>query len=382
MRSHQTLVMTFLLACVMVGGVAHAAVVDFESLAVGTTLGTSSTPLVVGDLEFTQVLGGYQKVGSRGGDHVAVEANASNSSGSMDRIRRADGQPFWLNSIMIGNMGTYTGFGNFRIEFEIGLAAGGRYWKTYFQAPGGRTVTAADLGVAGVALSYLHINLVSYAPLLNYYYDDIDYSLTAPIDANAGADQTVEGTSPAGADVALDGSGSVGAASYEWSEAGAVLATGATPTVTLGLGVHTVTLTATGEGGASDTDQCVITVEDTTAPSFTLNVLQARLWPANHKLLLAATVTGISDICDLDPAVDIVVTSNEPLNGPGSGNTEEDWVIVQNGDTWEIWLRAERDGPCDGRIYDVSVTVTDDSGNAAADAATAVVPHDQGKKGK
>jgi DNA-binding beta-propeller fold protein YncE len=88
--------------------------------------------------------------------------------------------------------------------------------------------------------------------------------------ANAGADQTVE---CAGATTAvnLDGSASTAGSgtinSYSWDEGATPLGTGAMLTVNLPVGTHTITLTVTDTGGGSDTDDVVITVQDTLAPN-------------------------------------------------------------------------------------------------------------------
>ena len=88
--------------------------------------------------------------------------------------------------------------------------------------------------------------------------------------ANAGADQTVE---CAGATTAvnLDGSASTAGSgtinSYSWTEGATPLGTGAMLTVNLPVGTHTITLTVTDTGGGSDTDDVVITVQDTLAPN-------------------------------------------------------------------------------------------------------------------
>ncbi|MCH8991640.1 MAG: hypothetical protein IIA44_07835, partial [Acidobacteria bacterium] len=83
--------------------------------------------------------------------------------------------------------------------------------------------------------------------------------------ADAGVDQTVSDADADGAEaVSLDGSlssdpdGTI--ASYDWSEGGTTIATGATPTVSLGVGVHTITLTVTDNDGDSGTDTVVVTV--------------------------------------------------------------------------------------------------------------------------
>ena len=93
---------------------------------------------------------------------------------------------------------------------------------------------------------------------------------TASPTANAGIDQTVEcgGATTA---VNLDGSASTAGSgtinSYSWAEGATPLGTGATLTVNLPTGTHTITLTVTDTGGGSDTDDVVVTVQDTLAPN-------------------------------------------------------------------------------------------------------------------
>jgi len=150
---------------------------------------------------------------------------------------------------------------------------------------------------------------------------------------------------------------------------------------TFPLGATVVTWTVTDDSGNSASAQQTVTIVDTTAPSGVFDVLKDVLQPPNHRMHLCVTLSDVSDICDADPEVEIVVTSNEEINGPGDGNAEADWEVKQNGDVWEVWLRAERSGGGDGRTYTVTMTVTDDSGNAATATATVVVPHDNGNKG-
>ena len=102
----------------------------------------------------------------------------------------------------------------------------------------------------------------------NFRVQKFSTTATAPT-ANAGADQTVE---CAGATTAvnLDGSASTAGSgtinSYSWAEGATALGTGAMLTVNLPVGTHTITLTVTDTGGGSDTDDVVITVQDTLAP--------------------------------------------------------------------------------------------------------------------
>ena len=151
----------------------------------------------------------------------------------------------------------------------------------------------------------------------------------APV-ANAGADQTVACQLP----VTLDGSASTDAnstegtnddiAAFEWFLGDSAIATGEVVDVDLPIGINLVTLLVTDSMGASDTDTVTVTVIDTIAPVVALHMTPSRLWPPNHKM---KTVQAVLDIQDCDPltTVELVsVTSNEPDNGLGDGDTSSD----------------------------------------------------------
>jgi len=63
------------------------------------------------------------------------------------------------------------------------------------------------------------------------------------------------------------------------------------------------------------------------------------------------------------------VTSNEPINGTGDGDTEPDWEIV---DAHHIRLRAERAGSGTGRIYTVTITCANGAGTDTKTVAVIV----------
>ena len=68
------------------------------------------------------------------------------------------------------------------------------------------------------------------------------------------------------------------------------------------------------------------------------------------------------------------VTSDEPDNGNGDGNTVNDIVIA--GDCRSVQLRSERAGPLNGRVYIVTLRVKDASGNSTTKTVKLTVPKD------
>lgn len=206
----------------------------------------------------------------------------------------------------------------------------------------------------------------------------------APV-AEAGEDQTVD----CGAPVVLDGSASTDANStegtnddivaFEWFLGDSLIAEGEVVEVTLPIGTNVVTLKVTDTVGASDTDEVTVTVVDTLPPVVSLHMSPDKLWPPNHKM---KTVEAILDIQDCDPntTVELVsVTSNEPDNGLGDGDTSGDIAGATLGtDDRSVQVRAERSGTGSGRIYTFVYRVTDGSGNSTEATATVRVPHDMG----
>ena len=132
---------------------------------------------------------------------------------------------------------------------------------------------------------------------------------------------------------------------------------------------------------ASDHDPVIVglklTPSDTEAPVITLKRSGQTLWPPNHKyqsISLAQIVASVSDNVDDLSVADVVITrvsSDEPENGTGDGNTEDD--IVLEG-CQAVKLRAERSGTGDGRVYTVEVAVKDDAGNVGTASYRLEVP--------
>jgi hypothetical protein len=105
------------------------------------------------------------------------------------------------------------------------------------------------------------------------------------------------------------------------------------------------------------------------------------LWPANHKLIPVAASITRNDVYDPNPSfVLISITSNEPDNGLGDGDTPMDIEgAAFNTDDRSFSLRAERSATGSGRVYTVTYRATDASGNTANASAEVIVPLNQGK---
>jgi hypothetical protein len=202
----------------------------------------------------------------------------------------------------------------------------------------------------------------------------IDIVDTTPPEVDAGPDMTVEAGYPAiihGSatdlvDLDLD---------YVWKEGDTVLGTEADLNYTFTLGTHVLTLNATDDSGNTGTDTVTIEAVDTTPPEINISVDPDIMWPPNHKYVEVETVVTVHDAVDPSPTLTLVsVTSNEPDNGKGDGNSVNDIEIL--GDTM-FRLRAERSGKGQGRIYTITYGAEDASGNYAEASVTITVPHNQ-----
>lgn len=201
-----------------------------------------------------------------------------------------------------------------------------------------------------------------------------------PPTANAGPDQRVECTGGR-TSVTLNGTGSSDpdgdTLTYSWSgDLGT--ASGPMPSFSCALGTFNMTLTVNDGKGGTSSDGVYISVVDTTPPviasvAATPNVL----WPPNHKMVPVTVSVSASDVCDASVSCSITsVSSNEPINGLGDGDTAPDWVITG---ALTVDLRAERSGTGTGRVYTITVTCSDGSGNSSTKTVMVTVPHDQRK---
>ena len=137
--------------------------------------------------------------------------------------------------------------------------------------------------------------------------------------------------------------------------------------------VGETTVTTTSTSGASSTFKVI--VKDAQAPTVSdPSATPVLLWPPNHSMRDVMVNYTATDNC---PGVNCVlsVSSNEPVNGTGDGDSSPDWEIVDN---HHVRLRAERAGSGTGRIYTITVTCTDAAGNVTTKTTTVIVAHNIG----
>jgi hypothetical protein len=145
------------------------------------------------------------------------------------------------------------------------------------------------------------------------------------------------------------------------------------------MGDTTVTFTAMDASGNSSSCSAIVTVVDTTPPEISASLDETVLWPPDHKMVEINATVEVTDICDPSPTFVLTsITSSEPDNavGNGDGNTVDDIQGADFGtaDT-SFLLRAERAATGGGRVYTVTYTAIDSSGNMTDSVVEVVVPH-------
>jgi subtilisin-like proprotein convertase family protein len=143
------------------------------------------------------------------------------------------------------------------------------------------------------------------------------------------------------------------------------------------VGTTTITWTATDTSGNTASALQTVAVGDQQAPSITnVSASPNSLWPANHKMIDVTVSYNFGDNCTAASSItrSLSVSSNEPLNGTGDGDTAPDWEII---DANRLRLRAERAGGGTGRIYTITITATDSSGNTTTRNVAVTVPHNR-----
>jgi hypothetical protein len=104
---------------------------------------------------------------------------------------------------------------------------------------------------------------------------------------------------------------------------------------------------------------------------------QLYLWPPNHKFhtIQVSDCFAVEDDCQDTPKAEFIwASSDEPIDSIGDGHHAPD---IQMDDCGALALRAERQGPKDGRVYKLGVRAVDAAGHASEGVCTVIVDHDQ-----
>ncbi|MFZ9682397.1 MAG: hypothetical protein ACO3DQ_04235 [Cephaloticoccus sp.] len=113
---------------------------------------------------------------------------------------------------------------------------------------------------------------------------------------------------------------------------------------------QTVTVTASDAAGNTSTGTFIIVVQDTTAPVInSVTPSTGVIWPPNHKMVPITVAVDADDNTGVASVNVISITSNEPDDGKG-----------------------------DGRVYTITVEVTDAYGNVSVATTTVTVPKNGG----
>jgi len=284
------------------------------------------------------------------------------------------GPPYEVYHCDLGSSATLDGSGSYDRNGTIDV-----YSWNYGSAGGGAGV---QIGVKPVFDCSYEVGDVPVALSVKDYDGLTDSDdATIQIAVNAGSDIAAECSGHTGTAVSLGGGLPNSATlSYQWTdENGNLIGSQAQVSPTVPLGTHDYTVTVTDARGEQRSDSVKVTIVDTVPPSMSLNLSPDILWPPNHKMRDISAAISVSDGCDPNPQVKLVsVVSNEPDNGAGDGNTVNDIQNTDIGsDDRSFSLRAERSGTGTGRVYTVTYSVTDGSGNQSTKQGTVAVPLSQ-----
>lgn len=118
---------------------------------------------------------------------------------------------------------------------------------------------------------------------------------------------------------------------------------------------------------------------DRIPPTASCSVTPGNLWPPNHEMVaVTASVTGTDGQSGVAGFSLVSVTSSEPDDGLGDGDTPDDiqgWTLGTPDTNGQ--LRAERSGRGSGRAYTLTYRGFDNAGNSTSCVATVKVPHNR-----
>jgi hypothetical protein len=184
---------------------------------------------------------------------------------------------------------------------------------------------------------------------------------------NAGPDQTVFIEYPVSVSATFSdpGSADTHTATIDWGdgtvEPGTVDETAGTVSGShtyLDDGIYTVTVTVTDDDGAWGDDTFTVTVVTAVSDPQTI-------WPPNGRMVLVRVIVTDPDV--------VMITIDSIFQDEPVGD-EPDAIINLDG---TAYLRAERDGNGNGRVYHIFFTAYYEGGTYSGEVRTAIVTHDQ-----
>lgn len=188
------------------------------------------------------------------------------------------------------------------------------------------------------------------------------------------------------------------------------------------LGSSLVTWQAVDSNGNQAQVTQLVRVVDTTAPAANIEQLRDSIWPPNNKLVKVARISGLTDLVDLQPQLDAVVeweivgnsdhhqrperrkqarqamthgdharrggahssktntvhasqSSRNAHRHASSRAKKANWKLIKQGDEWYLYVRASVDGRRHSRVYNISINLSDSSGNQASHSMQVSVEH-------
>ncbi|WP_179883674.1 OmpL47-type beta-barrel domain-containing protein [Bacillus cereus] len=143
-------------------------------------------------------------------------------------------------------------------------------------------------------------------------------------------------------------------------------------------GIHTLTYWSVDNAGNTEQFNTKTIKLDKTAPALNISLDKTTIWPPNHKMVpITATINASHGASGINSVVLTSITSNETLQSDDIQNANYNKPI--SGSTDSFSLRADRLGSGNGRIYTVTYTAKDNTGNVTTKTVTVTVPHDQSK---
>ncbi len=98
------------------------------------------------------------------------------------------------------------------------------------------------------------------------------------------------------------------------------------------------------------------------------------IWVPNHKMVDVGLSYTVTDNCDASIVPQVTISSSDPDNGTGDGDTSGDTVVI---DPTHVEVRAERSATSGvDRVYTITLKATDSMGYFSTNSTTVVVPHD------